>query len=56
MKYSVWKKGSYSDDKVAEFEVLEDAENFAELLYKGNGKRNRVYILGVVKDFPVCDE
>lgn len=57
MKYSVWKKERYgSDSKVAEFNEVEEAEKFAELLYKGNGKTIQVYILGVVKDFPAVTE
>lgn len=57
MKYSVWKKERYgSDYKVAEFNEIEEAEKFAELLYKGNGKTIQVYILGVVKDFQPVSE
>lgn len=57
MKYSVWKKERYcSDSKVAEFNEIEEAEKFAELLYKGNGKAIQVYILGVVKDFQPVSE
>ena len=57
MKYSVWKKERYSSDsKVAEFNEVEEAEKFAELLYKGNGKASQVYILGIVKNFPAVTE
>ena len=57
MKYSVWKKERYSSDsKVAEFNEVEEAEKFAELLYKGNGKTINVYISGVVKDFQPVSE
>ena len=57
MKYSVWKKKRYcSDSKVAEFNEIEEAEKFAELLYKGNGKTIQVYILGIVKDFQPVSE
>lgn len=57
MTYSVWKKERYGgESKVAEFNGVEEAEKFAELLYKGNGKTIHVYILGVVKDFPAVTE
>ena len=57
MKYSVWKKERYSSDsKVAEFNEIEEAEKFAELLYKGNVKTIHVYISGVVKDFQPVTE
>lgn len=57
MKYSVWKKERYgSESKVAEFNEIEEAEKFAELLYKGNGKTIHVYISGVVKDFQPVSE
>ena len=57
MKYSVWKKERYSSDsKVAEFNEVEEAEKFAELLYKGNNKAVHVYMLGVVKDFQEVTE
>ena len=34
----------------------EEAEKFAELLYKGNSKTIQVYISGVVKDFQPVSE
>ena len=57
MKYSVWKKERYGgESKMAEFNEIEEAEKFAELLYKGNGKTIHVYISGVVKDFQPVTE